>query len=92
MHYHIRWSDSTLDWKPFRTHEEAEEAATRLARPGETFTVERVSDKTCVRCLELCERVLAKKKTRDAEMSSQSGNSSRSGEELPKPGTADSSG
>lgn len=47
MHYHIRWSDSKLDWKPFRTREEAEQAARRLARRGETFTVEHADGKTC---------------------------------------------
>jgi hypothetical protein len=23
IHYHIRWSDSSLDWNPFSTEEEA---------------------------------------------------------------------
>ena len=48
MHYHIRWSDSKLDWKRFSTREEAEHAARRLARPGETFIVEYADDKTCI--------------------------------------------
>ena len=50
MHYHIRWSDSKLDWERFSTREEAEQAARQLARPGETFTLEHVDDKSCMPC------------------------------------------
>jgi len=50
MHYHIRWSDSSLDWERFSTLQEAEQSARQLARPGETFTLERVDDKTCMQC------------------------------------------
>ena len=60
MHYHIRWSDSKLDWKPFSTREEAEQAARRLARRGETFTVEYADDKTCME--RICERMVFAKR------------------------------
>lgn len=57
MHYHIRWSDSKLDWERFSTPQEAERAAKQLVRPGETFTVEHVDDDTCVLCLEIRKRL-----------------------------------
>jgi len=48
-HYHILWSDSRLDWKPFPTREEAEELAGRIKKPNETYViVER--DEECERC------------------------------------------
>jgi hypothetical protein len=53
MHYHIRWSNTKLDWERFRTRQEAEQAARQLARPGETFALEQVHDGTCVQCLKL---------------------------------------
>lgn len=68
MHYHIRWSDSKLDWERFSTRKEAEEAAGQLVLPGETFTLEPVDDRTCVQCRGLYERVLADDKVRDAGM------------------------
>jgi len=52
MHYHIRWSDSNIDWERFSTPQEAERAAKQLARPGETFTLEHFDDETCMKCLE----------------------------------------
>lgn len=58
MHYHIRWSDSKLDWKPFSTREEAEQEARRLALRGETFTVEYADDKTCMQ--EICKLMVRK--------------------------------
>lgn len=57
MHYHIRWSDSKLDWERFSTRQEADQAARQLARPGETFTLEHVDDKTCTQCLKTYKRV-----------------------------------
>ena len=49
-HFHIRWSStSRLDWKPFRTREEAEEVAKELVQPTETFTIEELNGK-CKRC------------------------------------------
>lgn len=70
MHYHIRWSDSKLDWERFSTRQEAERAAGQLVRPGETFTLEHVDDKTCTQCLKIGKRVLAKDKIGEAEVSS----------------------
>jgi len=48
-HYHIQWSDSSLDWKPFPTKEEAENLARQIKKSNETFViVER--DRECERC------------------------------------------
>ena len=50
-HYHICWSDSSLDWKPFPTKEDALELARLITKPNETFViVER--DHNCERCKE----------------------------------------
>ncbi len=70
MHYHIRWSDSKLDWERFSTRQEAEQAAGRLARPGETFTLEHVDDKTCMQCLKIYKYESADDTNGDAEVSS----------------------
>ena len=52
-HYHIRWSGNTpLDWDRFSTVEEAESAAAKLVRPGESYSVEKFDD-DCVRCAQL---------------------------------------
>jgi regulation of enolase protein 1 (concanavalin A-like superfamily) len=59
MHYHIRWSGSKLDWERFSTHQEAEQVARQLTRPGETFTIEHVDDKTCRQCLKIYKTGLA---------------------------------
>jgi hypothetical protein len=49
IHYHILWSDSSVDWKPFPTKEEATIVAGQIKRPNESFTiVER--DHECERC------------------------------------------
>ena len=49
IHYHIRWSDSSLDWKPFPTKEDATEVAGQIKKPNESYTiVER--DNECERC------------------------------------------
>lgn len=48
-HFHIRWSDSKLDWEAFQTREDATERAKELARPGETYAIA-VFDGTCPRC------------------------------------------
>ena len=70
MHYHIRWSDSKVDWERFRTHEEAEQAAKQLAHPGETFTVQHVDDETCTECLKTLKRAVGNHKIGDAEVNS----------------------
>jgi len=52
IHYHIRWSsESPLDWKPFRTQQEATKAAERIKKPHENYNIlER--DEECERCKE----------------------------------------
>ena len=52
IHYHICWSfDSSLDWQPFQTEEEATEIARRIKKSAESYTiVER--DGECERCRE----------------------------------------
>jgi hypothetical protein len=69
-HYHIRWANSKLDWERFNTRQEAEQAARQLARPGETFTLEHVDDKTCMPCLKIYKIGLANNKSGDTEVSS----------------------
>jgi hypothetical protein len=49
-HFHIRWSQLTLDWERFDTREAAEERAEHLVRDGETYTVEAFDDGACDRC------------------------------------------
>ena len=51
-HFHIRWSDSKLDWEAFQTREEATARAKELVRRGETYVIEEV-DGTCPRCKSL---------------------------------------
>ena len=70
MHYHIRWSDSKLDWECFSTRQEAERAAGQLVRPGETFALEHLDDETCMQCLKFRKRVLGRRKIGEAEASS----------------------
>jgi hypothetical protein len=48
-HFHIRWSDSKLDWEAFRTQHEAETSARQLVRPYENYTIEQF-DGDCPRC------------------------------------------
>ena len=49
IHYHILWSDSTLDWKRFATKEEATHLACQIKKLSESYTiVER--DEECERC------------------------------------------
>jgi hypothetical protein len=52
IHYHIRWirsSDSSLDWKPFPTKEEAVKLAGQIKRPHESYVIEE-RDNKCERC------------------------------------------
>jgi len=49
MHYHICWSDSLLDWKPFPTEDEAMEMARRIKKPNESYAIA-VRDERCERC------------------------------------------
>jgi hypothetical protein len=49
IHYHICWSDSSLDWKAFPTKEEAYDVAVTIKKPNESYViVERGQD--CERC------------------------------------------
>jgi hypothetical protein len=52
LDYHIRWSNVALYWQRFSTHAEAEERATQLMRPDESYTIEEL-DADCPRCLEI---------------------------------------
>jgi hypothetical protein len=49
VHYHIRWSDSKLDWQAFSASQEAQIEAERLARFEETYTIEKFGE-NCPRC------------------------------------------
>ena len=50
LHYHIRWSSkAALDWESFNTRAEAEDGASQLVRPGETYIIEE-HDSACQRC------------------------------------------
>ena len=48
-HYHIRWTNSELDWEAFPTRDEAETEAERLKRLDESYTIEEL-DGDCQRC------------------------------------------
>jgi len=48
-HYHIRWSNSDIDWKPFRNSEDASDLAEVIKKRNESYTIlER--DSECERC------------------------------------------
>ena len=49
IHYHIRWSNSSLDWKPFATEDEATILAGQIKKRNESFTVVQRDDE-CERC------------------------------------------
>jgi hypothetical protein len=49
IHYHIRWSGSSLDWKSFSTKEEATILADRIKKRNESFTIVQ-RDGDCERC------------------------------------------
>jgi hypothetical protein len=51
-HYHIRWSNSKLDWEAFPTSEEAQASAEQLLMRGESYVIEQV-DGDCPRCSSL---------------------------------------
>ena len=48
-HYHILWSDSVLDWKPFPTKEEAEHLARQIKKRNESYTIVERGEE-CERC------------------------------------------
>jgi hypothetical protein len=51
IHYHICWSDSSLDWKPFPRKEEAAKLAEQIKKPNESYVVVERDDE-CERCKE----------------------------------------
>jgi hypothetical protein len=52
IHYHICWSsDSSLDWKPFRTKHEATKVAEGIKKPNESYIIAKRDDE-CERCNE----------------------------------------
>jgi hypothetical protein len=58
-HFHIRWSESNVDWERFETRKEAEERAAQIALIGDTFTIEEF-DYPCTRCAESTKTFAAK--------------------------------
>jgi hypothetical protein len=49
-HYHVRWSsDSSIDWKPFPTEEEATQLAEQIKKPNDSYTIVERDDE-CERC------------------------------------------
>lgn len=52
LHYHIRWSNSNLDWEAYPTSEEAQGQAEQLVRLGESYVIEQF-DGECQRCRNL---------------------------------------
>jgi hypothetical protein len=51
-HYHICWSDSSLDWKACPTEEENAKLAGQIKRPNESYMIV-ARDSQCERCKEL---------------------------------------
>ena len=52
IHYHIRWSgQAPLDWKPFRTKQEAIIVAETIKKPNESYVIAERDDQ-CERCNE----------------------------------------
>ena len=49
IHYHILWSNPSLDWQRFPTKEEATIMAGQIKRRNESFTIVERNDE-CERC------------------------------------------
>jgi len=49
VHYHIRWSNLSLDWKAFATKEEARKMAEHIKQRNESYTIVE-HDGDCERC------------------------------------------
>jgi hypothetical protein len=49
IHYHICWSDSSIDWKAFPTKEEASDVAGKIKQPNESYIIVERGDE-CERC------------------------------------------
>lgn len=52
LHYHIRWSNSMVDWEAFPTWQEAQAQAEQLVKRGESYVIEQL-DGDCQRCSSL---------------------------------------
>ena len=65
IHYHIRWSDSSLDWKPFATEEEAKSLAGNIKKPNEAYVIVK-RDSECERCKEFKLRAVRPRLSRSA--------------------------
>lgn len=50
-HFHIRWSNGTLDAERFASGKEADEIAKRWVRRGEGYSIEEFDD-SCEKCAE----------------------------------------
>lgn len=37
IHYHICWSDSSIDWKAFPTKQDASDVAGKIKKPNESY-------------------------------------------------------
>jgi len=71
VHYHIRWSPSSvLDWEAFETSEDAVAAANQLVAPNETYTVEPAPE-DCESCRRELDKVLSRRKPPQETPSSQ---------------------
>ena len=51
IHYHICWSDSSLDWKAFPTREDAMKLARKIKKRDERYIIVERDDE-CQRCKE----------------------------------------
>jgi hypothetical protein len=60
IHYHIRWSNSELDWEPFCTREEAEVSALDLVLLDESYIIQEF-DETCSECSALKSQIEGRK-------------------------------
>ena len=60
IHYHIRWSNSQLDWEQFSTRDEAEASAQDLALPDESYIIQEF-DGTCSECAALTKQTESRK-------------------------------
>jgi hypothetical protein len=60
IHYHIRWSNSELDWEPFCTQEEAEVSALDLVLLDESYIIQQF-DEACSACAALKGQIESRK-------------------------------
>ena len=54
FHYHIHWAGQrSVDWQRFLTAPEAGKRAEEIARPRETYVIEKFDEDDCAFCLSL---------------------------------------